>query len=310
MTIEKQALVLLNPRAGAGNAEQVRQILESSLHYLQWAVEVREIPKDTPAAVLAQEIAQAHQRGVTLVIAAGGDGTASKVAQAIIRSGQAARVRLGLFPSGTANSLALELGIPTEWSESARFLASTEETIPLDAMQMGEEYFFLRIGIGLDAETIRETSRPSKKRFGRWAYFGTLLTKLGTTKRYRFRCKVDGRKRKFFAVQVFLANGGRIALAPFRLGPNIDLSDGIVNVCAYDALTWWDYLGLLWKLFRRDYQHQPQLKYWPARDQIEIKTRFALPVQGDGEPLGTTPLCVKIVPGAVRVVAVRRAELG
>ena len=96
-----------------------------------------------------------------------------------------------------------------------------------------------------------------------------------------------------------------MALVPFRIGPGIRLHDGILNVCAYDALNWWDYLTVGWKLFRRDYHNQPLLKFWPVRYSVRIEANPSVPVQGDGEPRTHTPVLVEVVPEAVQVISPR-----
>ena len=186
-------------------------------------------------------LADAATGGTTLIIAAGGDGTISLAANAMILAGTKDRLRLGVFPSGTANSISKELGIPANWAEAAQLLATLPEAMPLDAMKMNGRYYFLRIGIGLDAQVIRDTTRQAKRRYGRWAYLRTFMSRFFSPQRFRYYCEMDGRKNKFYAVQLFIANGGQIALAPFRIGPDISLNDGVLNICAYDIHSWWHY---------------------------------------------------------------------
>jgi len=116
--------------------------------------------------------------------------------------------------------------------------------MPLDAMKMNGRYYFFRIGIGLDAQVIRETTRQAKRRFGRWAYLRSFLSRVSFhPKGHRYHCTMDGREHKFKAIQLFIANGGQIALVPFRIGPDISSNDGILNICAYDVHSWWHYFG-------------------------------------------------------------------
>jgi diacylglycerol kinase family enzyme len=299
----KAVLALINPHAGSGEHASLQRLLTEVFARQGRTIVLRELRQADSVAEVALILKEAFGEGTRLVIAAGGDGTASHVAQALLHAGLAGDMVLGLFPSGTANTLAMELGMPAHWTQAAERLAQGSTTVPLDAMRIGDRFAFLRIGIGLDAETIRQTAGEAKRRFGRWAYLRSFLRRLPMRQRHRFRCVIDGKKHKFFAVQVFIANGGSIALAPFRLGPDIELGDGKVNVCAYDALTRWDYGKLLWRLLRGDFRRQPQMKFWFARHTVIVKTHQPLRVQADGEPLGQTPLNIRILPGAVRVLA-------
>jgi diacylglycerol kinase (ATP) len=301
----KHALVFLNPRAGSGDAERLRSLLTHALDQHGWKHDWINIEKGITPTALIPHLKQAVESKTTRVFACGGDGTASLVASAIISAGLKDQLPLAIFPSGTANSLSRELGIPADWSQAAQVLCTLEEMLELDAMQMGDKHYFLRIGAGVDAQTIHATSRDDKRRLGRWAYFKSFLGRFFRPHRIHFRCMIDGRRRRFWAVQVFVANGGSIALVPFRIGPDISLSDGILNVCAYDALSWWDYFTLGWKLFRRDYQNQPLLKFWTVRHQISIEAKHSVPVQGDGEARACTPITITLVPKALQVIAPR-----
>lgn len=299
----KSALILMNPAAGSAEPELVRIILTTALQVNGWQFTIHILQKGIAPVELVPLLQQAQAAGTSLVIASGGDGTVSLVATAIILSGLKEQLRLGLFPAGTANSLAKELGMPTEWTEAAQILASMDSFTYLDAMKMGEHYCFLRIGIGLDAATIEATTPNAKRWLGRWAYVRTFLSRFFNPQRVKYHCVIDGRHRRFWAVQVFIANGGRIALAPFRIGPDIAYDDGLLNLCAYDALSGWDYFTVGWRLFRKRYDENPLLKFWTIRNSITVSAKLQLPVQGDGEPCGTTPVTITVIPQALRVVA-------
>lgn len=306
METRKQALALLNPRAGAGDAALVQNTLQNAFTQYEWHISFHSLAKGITPGELIPILQKAVVEGTSLIIAAGGDGTVSLVANALILAGLKDQLPLGVFPAGTGNSLSKELGIPADWTQAAHLLATFSETMPLDAMKMNERFYFLRIGIGLDAEIIRDTTRKAKRRFGRWAYFQTFLGRFISPKRFRFYCRMDGKKRSFKAVQLFIANGGQIALAPFRIGPDISSRDGVINVCAYDVHSWWHYFIVAWRLLRRDYHKRPHLKFWTIRQSITVNTRQPMHVQGDGEESANTPVTIEVLPDALRVVAVNK----
>lgn len=304
MSSQRRVLVLNNPRAGAAKPEIVRHTLSSIFEHQGWTLAWHDIVAPIVSDAIKERIRSESQQSTNLIIAAGGDGTVSLIGDAIIQTNLESRLGLGIFPSGTANTLAQELGIPSDWTAAAQFLATREPSLQIDAIQINNRYYFLRVGIGLDAETIRDTKHGAKKRFGRWAYFRSFLQSMRTPPRHRFSCLIDGKKYHFYAVQLFIANGGGLALAPFRLGPGINPADGQVNVCGYDALTRWDYCKLIWGLVHRQYQHQPQMKFWLARQSVVVRTNRPLAVQADGECIGDTPVRIRVVPAALRVIAV------
>lgn len=299
----KHALILINPRAGRGDAELVLQTLHQALHQHGWEVDTRNIEQHATPDQLAPSLKQAFEHRCSIVIAAGGDGTVSLVANALILSGLGHQLRLGVFPSGTANSFSKDLGVPQNWHAAAQMLASHPEDLLLDAMNMNNRCYFLRIGIGIDAEVIRDTSRKAKRWFGRFAYLNTFLSRFFRSHRHRFHCVLDGKHRKFKATQLFVANGGQIALVPFRIGPGIAFNDGLVNICAYDVRYWWHYFVVAWKLLWQRYEKQPLMKFWTITNTIKIHSRPPLPIQGDGEPCGSTPVVITVVPQALRVIA-------
>ena len=91
----KQALILLNPRAGRGEPELAESILTQALQQHHWQVRCQTIDKGATPQELIPILAAAAVQGVTLVVAAGGDGTVSLVASAIILSGHSSQLRLG-----------------------------------------------------------------------------------------------------------------------------------------------------------------------------------------------------------------------
>jgi diacylglycerol kinase family enzyme len=306
----KCALVFINPAAGGGGRQaEAEEALRTPFTAHGWRLHVHVIAGGSTPESLVSVLHDAVRQGCEQVIAAGGDGTVSLVAAVMMRARvDTASLPLGIFPAGTANVLHKETGSPAVWADAATFLATTTSTIPLDVMAIRDDFFILRVGVGLDAQTIRDTTKEEKRTWGSLAYVKNLLGRLRTSNRHHFTCRLDGRRIKLTAVQVFVANGGGLNLAPFRIGPGIRFDDGILNLCAYDAFGWLDYFKVAWKLFRRHYKREPLLRFYPIRREVTVGTRRPLPVQADGEPSGHTPVTIRLIPGALRLVALPTPE--
>jgi len=296
VTQQEQAriFVVLNPMAGSANAAVVRQALEKHLGELIQTDIYETTGHEDVVAIVRAELTHSP----SVVVAAGGDGTISDVAEALI----GADVRLGIIPVGTANIFARELGIPLNLEDACALLDSQPNTTSIDAMKVGDQYFVLQIGIGIDSLMIRDTDRQSKRRFGRAAYLWTAFTRLIGYQPVRFTIVADGKRVRPRASQVLIANGGVLGAPPFRWGPHIRPDDGKIDVCIVAARTALDYMGLIWHTIVGQQRRDRNVRYLTAERSIAISADQPLPIQADGEIIGDTPIKIEVVPNALKVI--------
>lgn len=290
-----QAFVVLNPMAGQNTADDIRAVLEHYFVTGLWTYDVYETTghEDIPAIVR-----EAIARGTTLVVAVGGDGTVSAVANGLIHTD----IPMGIIPAGTANVLAQELNIPLDINAACRLLTEEHTTTCIDAMKVGEHYFILHVGIGVESLMIRDTPRAAKRRFGRLAYLWTAAKWLVGYQPRRFTIVIDEQRKRPRAAQVLVANGGTLGMAPFRWGPDIDPDDGYIDICVVNARTIFDYMHLIWSVLRGKQRQNHKVRYFKAQKSIIISSDVTLPIQGDGEIIGETPMKMEVVPQAMHVV--------
>ena len=102
----RHAALIYNPFAGklSGRHENLLGRVVNGLRAHGIGVEPRPTTGPRTAAAIAR---QAIAEGVDLILAAGGDGTINEVANGMIGS----PVPLAVLPAGTANVLAMELGL-------------------------------------------------------------------------------------------------------------------------------------------------------------------------------------------------------
>ena len=224
----------------------------------------------------------------------------SAVADALVGS----ETPLGIVPLGTANVLARELGIPVDLEAACALLAGDHAVVTIDAMGVNGRAYFTQVGVGLDALMIRDTATEHKRRFGRFAYLWTAATRLIGFQPRRFRLVVDGQPEQRRASQVLVANSGILGQPPFRWGPDIRPDDGTLDVCVIRARSVWGYARLGWTFVTGRHRADPNVHYATARREVVIATVSPkpIPVQADGEVVGETPVTVRAIPGAVRVV--------
>lgn len=293
---------VLNPMGGSCDPDQVRAALEAHCARTGQSCEIYQTTgaedEDVPARVR-----EAVAAGAELVIAIGGDGTVSQVGEGV--AGEP--VPLAVIPTGTANIFAREMGIPLQLEAACALLADFRVRA-VDGMVCDEHLYLLHLGVGLSSLMIRDTDRAAKRRFGRLAYVWTALRTLSGLQPHRFEIVVDGVRHRMHAKQVFIANGGIWGIEAVRLGDHVAPDDGVIDLCILNSRTMFDFAGIGWDFFTGQHHRNRRIRYLTARTSIELDCRPRLPVQGDGEIIGYTPIRLGIRPGMVRVAVPIPAE--
>jgi hypothetical protein len=113
-----QVAVIVNPAAGGGRMGRIWPAAEAVLsrRFASIAVAITQGPGD--GRRLAAEFTR---QGMELIVAAGGDGTASEVADGMLTAAARARAPdLALLPVGTGSDLAHSLGIGRDFADAMK----------------------------------------------------------------------------------------------------------------------------------------------------------------------------------------------
>jgi diacylglycerol kinase (ATP) len=292
-------LVIMNPVTGQQDPDKVTEMIESRAAEAGAKVEIRRTEGEGDAEKWAREAADA---GFDIVLTSGGDGTVVEAMSGLIRSGN--KIPVAQLPSGTASQIALALSISKDLEEALELLFdSPAKVVDLDVGYLPREdrYFALITGAGFDAQIIEQSPRGLKRRFGFLAYVMVGLKESLRLKRSRIKLTLDGKTRRVHAHTAMVVNIGRIDNANIAVGPDIWHHDGVLNVVTIGSVGLRDNLKLAYKVLRRDYQADRDLRYFKAK-KIKLEAQPGLPTQIDGDELGETPFEVEVVPNGVRVL--------
>lgn len=249
------------------------------------------------AVSLAREAAN---RGAGVVVAAGGDGTISEVAQGLLGSDAA----LGIIPLGTANVLAHELGIAFSPKACAATLGSGRTRLLWPGLARngsgGPRAFMQMCGVGFDAAVVQGLPPRLKRLMGRGAFAVQSLREMARYRFPRLVVRLDGRPMQATSIVV---TKGRLYAGPYLLAPDALPTEPGFQVALFGcgqsipgpasaAL----YGGaLLLNMLPR----APGLRLIRAE---EVEVDADLPAQTDGEPAGAGPLRVTSAPRPIPVV--------
>lgn len=299
----QRVFVVLNPVAGLTDAGSAKDLVTSFCEEHGWECDIHETKENED---VRQMVKDALQKGVDLVIAAGGDGTVSGVVAGMLNS----NVPMGILPAGTGNNLARDLSIPLNLAAAMELLDSEHTTRTMDVLEVNDEkYYVLNVSVGVSSLTMRTTGRDEKRRFGMLAYLYRAAGSILNSALHRFQVKVDGRVIRFSASELMIANSKFMGLQPQMNGVEVDPNDGRMDMFIVRAETMREFIGVLSKfVMPHEEDKDSNLHYISAKQDIVIESEFPLPVQADGEEIGTTPVHVRLIPDALRIITPKAEE--
>lgn len=292
---ERRALVVLNP-TGFRDLPAWERRVTAIAATAGWHVDFLRTTAHSDVARIRERLAV---RPATLLLAAGGDGTAAEVISAAVQT----RLPVGILPLGTVNAVAAELGLPAAWPAACTYaLRSFPRTRAIDVARVNGRTSVLACGIGFDAEVMRAATGSQKQRLGRLAY---LAAGIGIALRPRlipFELSLDNVPLRVDAAMVLVANVGTLGIPAFRFGPEIAIDDGLLDVCIYSPRTRLRRAGVALAIALGRHRLHGDIAYAKARTiRIRAPADEWHEVDGDAFPGGA--LDVDVVPAAVRVVA-------
>lgn len=242
-----RAAIVYNPSKEGVDA--LKKAVRSAEQKHGWAESAwLETAVDDPGRGMAEK-AVAEQ--VTLVVAAGGDGTVRSVAEALRGSG----VAMGIVPAGTGNLLARNLELPVNDVPLALDIAFGGADRAIDALVVdvtrpdgaSEQHLSLVMsGVGIDAAMISNTDPNLKKRVGWLAYVDAGLRILPASKPFHLHYRMEGRHpHRVRVATVLVANLG-VLPGNIELIPDAALDDGLLDVAVLQPKNAWGWL-LIWR---------------------------------------------------------------
>ncbi|MBS1081167.1 diacylglycerol/lipid kinase family protein [Gluconobacter kondonii] len=205
-----EIFIIFNPTSGSCNVRKI-QNYEAALKARGIDAKIHETHYSGHATEIAQDISR--RAPTACIVAAGGDGTIAEVVDGI--TGDA--VNLAIYPIGTANVFALELGIPFDESRNIDTLlhGRVKHVFPGEIVKHGRSKKFIQMaGIGLDSNIVLNVSKRSKYYYGKMAYVFQTFSSLLFYDYRAIKLDIDGQTHD--AVSVVISKGrlyaGRYAL--------------------------------------------------------------------------------------------------
>lgn len=284
--IERRAWLILNGKQAAN--DEVRRAVRYRRE-LGWDLAVRVTWEAEDIPRLVQEGLAA---GYTRLVAGGGDGTLSGVAEAMVQ--QQAQASLTLMPLGTANDFARAAGIPLLPMDALALI--DQAPVAVDMGQVASRYFLNMATGGFGSRVTASTSEELKRFLGGGAYLFTGLTRFAEVRSMhgRFIGPSFDWEGDFLA---FGIGNGRQAGGGQLLCPNALIDDGLLDICIVPAPP--DNLSTLGTLLAGGLGGLESVSLSTRLAWLEIEAPDAVDINLDGEPLAEAQLRFAVAPRAL-----------
>lgn len=209
------ATVLLNPTAVGADE------LKADIAALFLAAGTEALIVDLKPGQDFAEVARAASAHTSIVVAAGGDGTVSRVAAGLVGTPAV----LGVLPLGTLNHFAKDLRIPLDLEKAVATIAAPRVG-SIDVGRVNDRVFLNNSSIGIYPSIIE--AREDLRRLGHRKWPAFALATFRVLRRYRgvfVRIEADGRQSVWRTPFVFVGNN-EYELDGIRLGGRTRLDGG------------------------------------------------------------------------------------
>jgi diacylglycerol kinase (ATP) len=307
-------LVIINPESAGGATRDAwpRIASELSTHFGSFT------PKFTTRSGEGIELAaNAARKGTKLIIACGGDGTISEVANGILSVDSDSE--LGILPSGTGGDFRRTLGIPNRVAAAARILRDGQTrlidagkiTFTNDDGEPESRYFLGVASFGMSADVIARVkdggpdwlpTKGPRWLTGRLSFAVAMLQTAAKKSATRVVVQLDDDPARHMTVANLCVANARYFGGGMKIAPNAKLADGKFDVVSVGDLGAARILANAPRLYAGAHLSMSEVGHALA---VKVSARSinneSIEVEVDGEIPGHLPATFQILPKALRV---------
>ena len=305
--MEPRTLVIVNPRSSNGATGRRWARVEATLRDSLGDLEVVRTRAPRDAERIARE---AVLDGVERLVVAGGDGTLSEIVTGLLAADLAQRAEIGVLPLGSGGDFMRTLGIPPRPDDAIAALAGGKTrrldagraTYTLDSGRVATSYFLNIASLGVSALITRFVNATGKGMGGRAAFLmGSIRGILGFNPE-PLSVRVDGEIVHEGPTVLATVANGRWFGGGMHVAPQARPDDAELDIVIIGALTKLQLLRRLPLLYSGTHLDDPAVASFRGR-RVEFEAApGTVHIEVDGEPLGSAPVEIEVLPGAVDVL--------
>ena len=299
--------MIVNPRSRNGATGRRWGELESKLRAELgvFESELTRGPRD------AERIAREGVRsGIERVLVAGGDGTLNEVASGLLAAGLGGYAQIGVLPLGTGGDFARSAGMPLRMDDA---IAALKQANPraIDAgricyrdgaLNETTSYFVNVASFGISGLTDQLVNQTTKRFGGKVSFLAGTLKALVRYRAAPVSVRVDGTLMHDGPLMIAAAANGRWFGGGMHVAPEARLDDGLLDIVLVPEHPKLKLISKLPLLYSGRHLDDPICSFLRGRE-IEAEAEpGAVLLDIDGEPLGSLPARIEIMPQALWLI--------
>ncbi len=283
-------IVSVNPNSGSRDRRALVDELCDELVSLQYTPIVL-----TDVSKVITETKRLRESGdLRLVVAAGGDGTVSLLANELPPG-----IPFAILPLGTENLLAKYLGLNANPKAIAN-LIDAGKTVRLDAGRANGKLFLVMASCGFDADVVSRLHSNRKGHIRHSSYIRPIVDAIVSYRYPKIRFWLDDESKSFPGRWAFIFNVPRYAMN-LPIVDDADSMDGELDLCTFRGGNLLRGLLYLAAVLARQHRRWNESKIKRFK-RLRIESDEPVPYQLDGDPGGELPLEIEVQPKFLRVV--------
>jgi len=291
--------VIVNPMSGRGKGGAMLPAIRAAFA----EVGVTGVEVTTAAGEERRLAEQALAEGATTLVAVGGDGTWSNVANAILGAGASgAHCRLALLAAGTGNDFAKTLGAPVHDAAATARLAVEGEDLRVDVGKIESHHFLNIAGFGFDIAVIEDCERNPWLKKGSGYILSALRQLIGFPGVEIEVSSKHGRRERARHMMLIVANAKHFG-GSFHIAPRAELADGLLDAISILDAPAFGRIGLFVATTKGTHvENRRVIAEQAERFTLRFPAPPAYETDGEYRQAASAELEVACVPRAIRMV--------
>ena len=261
---------IINPVSGTGKAKKIPAYIEAHFKQMGGSYNIRYTEYAGHAKLL---VAEELERGSSLIVAVGGDGTVNEIGAALLNTNGT----LGIIPTGSGNGLARHLNISMNPSKAIETTISGQ-AIRIDSGELNGRPFFCTAGMGFDAVVAKRFSTLKGR-----GLFNYIVASLKEYRTFNPENVSDQNQNEYHSFLLSFCNANQYGNNAY-ICPDANISDGQLNLIEIPLLPLHYIPVFISKLFNKNLRQGKYYRSIPfSKMSLHKKTKGALHI--DGEPI-------------------------